>query len=284
MSRTSLLLLPTLLALAAPAQAAENPRAARSVHLAYEAPAAIRFYTEMTIEESVPGSYFMAAGFDRGYFGLQELGGGRKIALFSVWDPTRGDNPNAVAEDQRVQVLSHGSNVTVRRFGGEGTGGQSLRSFDWERGRPYRFLVTAWTDAQTTTYRGQLYDPVTSNWLEMATFRTLTGGRPLHGLHAFVEDFRRDGRSVQERRSARYGNGWAERVDGGWTPITKAAFSADGNVHTNIDANAAGDRFQLATGGATTMSRALWSRMQATAAAAPPADLAPREAVPQPAP
>ncbi len=284
MSRTSLLLLPTLLALAAPVRAAENPRAARSVHLAYEAPAAIRFYNEMTIEESVPGSYFMAAGFDRGYFGLQELGGGRKIALFSVWDPTRGDNPNAVAEDQRVQVLSHGSNVTVRRFGGEGTGGQSLRTFDWERGRPYRFLVTAWTDAQTTTYRGQLYDPVTSNWLEMATFRTLTGGRPLHGLHTFVEDFRRDGRSVQQRRSARYHNGWAARADGTWSAITTAAFSADGNVHTNIDARGTGADFQLATGGTTTMSRALWSHMRVTAETAPPADLPPREATPLPAP
>lgn len=284
MSRLHRLLLPALLAASLPARSAENPRAARSVHLAYEAPAAVRFYNEMIIEESVPGSYFMAAGFDRGYFGLQELGGGRKIALFSVWDPTRGDDPHAVAEDQRVQVLSHGSNVTVRRFGGEGTGGQSLRPFNWQTGQPYRFVVTAWTDAKTTTYRGQLYDPATSNWLEMATFRTLTGGRPLHGLHAFVEDFRRDGLSVQQRRSALYRNGWAARADGTWRAITTAAFSADGNVHTNIDARGTGADFQLATGGATTMSRALWSRMQVTAGAAPPADLPPREAHPQPAP
>lgn len=280
---------PSLLALAlltraGSLSAAENPRAARSVHLAYQAPPAVRFYNEMTIEESVPGSYFMAAGFDRGYFGLQELSRGQKIALFSVWDPTRGDDPHAVAEDQRVQVLSHGSNVTVRRFGGEGTGGQSLRPFDWQPGQPYRFLVTAWTDAKTTTYRGQLFDPVTSNWLEMATFRTLTGGRPLHGLHAFVEDFRRDGRSVEQRRSARYRNGWVAQPDGTWSAITTAAFSADGNVHTNIDARGTGPEFQLATGGTTTMSRALWSHLRVTAGATPPADLPPREANPAPAP
>ena len=47
----------------------QPPRAARSVHLGYPASEAAVFYNEMTIEKSVPGSYFMACGFRHGYFG-----------------------------------------------------------------------------------------------------------------------------------------------------------------------------------------------------------------------
>ena len=52
------------------------------------APEADAFYNELTVERSVPGSYFMACGFRHGYFGIQELPRGRKVVLFSVWDPT----------------------------------------------------------------------------------------------------------------------------------------------------------------------------------------------------
>ena len=48
----------------------------------------------------------------------------RKWVLFSIWDKTStDDNPNA-SPDDLVKVLAHGEGVTVRRFGGEGTGGQ----------------------------------------------------------------------------------------------------------------------------------------------------------------
>ena len=274
------LLLPALLLAAIACPGGENPRAARSVHLAYRTHEAVRFYNEMVIEQSVPGSYFMACGFDRGYFGLQDLGGGRQIALFSVWDDAHGDDPGAVDDANRVKVLSQGSNVTVRRFGGEGTGAQCLRGFTWETGRTYRFVVTAWPGAKATTYRGQLFDPATSNWLEMATYRAPTDGAAMQGLHSFVEDFRRDGRSVGECRSARFGPAWTQLRDGTWRPITRAAFSADGNVHTNIDARAEGHGFRLATGGATVMSRAVWSTMTTAPADAPPADLPPATAPP----
>src|SRR5215213_9438692 len=102
-----------------------SPRAARSVHLHYPIAApADSFYNEMTVERTVPGSYFMACGFRHGYFGIQELGGGRKVVLFSVWDPTKGDEAKAVPLEQRVEVLHQGDGVEVKRFGGEGTGAQ----------------------------------------------------------------------------------------------------------------------------------------------------------------
>jgi hypothetical protein len=122
---------------------AEAIRAARSVHLSYAAPKAEWYYNEVTVEKSVPGSYFMVCGFRHGYFGIQEQANGRKVVLFSVWDPTRGDNPNQVPEKDRVEVLYHADDVLARRFGGEGTGGQSFFEYPWKVGETYRFAVHA---------------------------------------------------------------------------------------------------------------------------------------------
>jgi hypothetical protein len=55
------------------AEAAEPPRAARSVHLSYAAGEGDLFYNEVTAEQSTSGSYFMACGWNTGYFGMQEL-------------------------------------------------------------------------------------------------------------------------------------------------------------------------------------------------------------------
>src|SRR5262249_59696880 len=72
-------------------------RAARSVHLGYSAPEGLLFYNEVVVEKSVNGSYFMACGWNTGYFGIQQLDGSDdKVVLFSVWDPTKGDDPDAV--------------------------------------------------------------------------------------------------------------------------------------------------------------------------------------------
>src|SRR5438105_1510307 len=82
-----LLLVSSLVAITA----AEPPRAARSVHLGFPGPEAELFYNEMIIDKSVDGSYFMAAGWDTGYFGLQQLESAtNKVILFSVWDSTHG--------------------------------------------------------------------------------------------------------------------------------------------------------------------------------------------------
>src|SRR5687768_4305100 len=115
-SRMKLLVPALLVALSAlPSFAAEEkkeaPRAARSVHLKWEAPPGEACYLETTVEKSVPGSYFMAIGWNTGYFGIQEIRPGNKVVIFSVWDPTKGDDPKAVPEDQRVEVLHNDPDV-----------------------------------------------------------------------------------------------------------------------------------------------------------------------------
>src|SRR5258705_5184671 len=80
------------------------PRAARSVHLFYTAPEADWFYNELTVEQSTAGSYFMACGFSHGDFGMQELGDGKKVVLFSVWDPGNRNDPKSVGGKDRVET------------------------------------------------------------------------------------------------------------------------------------------------------------------------------------
>ncbi len=49
-----------------------TPVACRSVHLFYSAPEGLAFYNEVTVGQSAAGTYFMACGFDLGYFGIQQ--------------------------------------------------------------------------------------------------------------------------------------------------------------------------------------------------------------------
>ena len=255
------------------ASSAAEPRAARSVHLGYAAADATAFSVEMTVLASTPGSYFMAAGWHTGYFGLQELADRRKVVIFSVWDPTTGDDPNAVGEKDRVECLSHAPDMRIKRFGGEGTGGQCMGDFDWQLGVPVRFGVTAAVAGDTTAYAGYVQVPGAEGWKHLVTFRTRTGGQPLRGLYSFVEDFRRDGRSPHEVRRARFGAGWAQAVEGTWAPLRRARFTASGaewEAKDTIDAGLDAGQFFLATGGDTRPSRPLRSILECPAADEPP--------------
>ena len=243
---------------------ADAPRAARSVHLNFPAPGGEVFYNEVVVEQSVPGSYFMACGWDTGYFGIQQLArSDDKVVIFSVWDPTRGDDPSAVKGEDRVEVLDQGEGVRIRRFGGEGTGGQCMAPFAWKIGETNHFAIQATVQSNKTAYTARIWSPVRKDWWKLATFRTRTGGRPLSGYYSFIEDFRRDGKSAQETRRASFGNGWLRGTNGQWSALSNARFTASSATwesKDNIDAGAKGGWFYLATGGnisASTKLRAL---------------------------
>lgn len=232
----------------------EPARAARSVHLQWTAPESVAFYLETTVEQTTPGSYFMVCGWSGGYFGMQELRDGKTVAIFSVWDPTKGDDPKAVKMEERVELLHEGDGVRIKRFGGEGTGGQCMLDFPWAVGETHRFLVRAEAQGEKTAYSGWLFDPRAKAWRHLVTFRTRSSGKLLRGLYSFVEDFRRDGRSADEARRARFFNGWVRSANGDWQPVTKARFTAsraEWEARDTINAGRAGDGFFLATGGET---------------------------------
>lgn len=242
---------------------AEEFRAARSVHLGYNNLVGDLFYNELIVEKSTDGSYFMACGWDTGYFGIQELRGGKKVCIFSVWDPTIGDDPNAVKSEDRVEVLFSGPETRIKRFGGEGTGGQCMKDFNWNIGETNRFIIHAKTetnDVRKTAYTAYIEE--NGAWQKLATFRVRTKNEDMRGLYSFVEDFRRDKKSVFDERRARFGNGWLREKSGELKPITRARFTASNATwesKENIDGGLSGNWFYLVTGGDIKSSRELRS-------------------------
>jgi len=233
--------------------------ACRSVHLAFPSEKSAAFYNEVTPLHSATGTYFCVCGWDKGYFGMQEVGDGKKLLIFSVWDSGNND-PNAVKEEQRTKLLFKDDKTRIGRFGGEGSGGQSFFDYTWKTGETYRFLVTAKVSGERTEYGGYFYVPEEKAWRHLVTFSTITGGQLMGGFYSFIEDFKRDKVSATIARNARFGNGWAKSADGSWRALRSAKFTADGNPSLAIDAGLASDRFFLATGGATTNRCApLWS-------------------------
>lgn len=225
--------------------------ACRSVHLAYEGKDMTAFYNEVEIKESAPGTYFMVCGWDAGYFGMQELGNGKKLVLFSVWDNFKGDDPNAVDPAKRVQLIHKDPEVRVGRFGGEGTGGQSFFDYEWKTHERYQFLVSCKPNGERTEYSGFFYVPETRVWKHLITFSTITGGKRMRGFYSFVEDFKRDRKSTTMTRRALFGNVRLISDASDETAITKARFTADANPATNIDAGTQNGMFYLSTGGGT---------------------------------
>lgn len=224
--------------------------ACRSVHLAYTAGEGSAFYNEAIVDKSAPGTYFCTIGWNKGYFGIQELGNGKKLAIFSVWDSNQ-NNPKAVDEEKRVKLLHKDEKVRIGRFGGEGTGGQSFYDFEWKSGETYRFLVAAKPNGERTEYSGYLHDPAEKKWRHLVTFSTITGGKNLGGYYSFIEDFKRDKASTKNTRTARFGNSWLLTPRGEWQPVAKARFTADRNPALNINAGTKDRLFFLATGDET---------------------------------
>ena len=252
--------------------------ACRSVHLSYDAPKPADklagpaggsvFYNEIIVEKSAEGTYFCVCGFNAGYFGIQELTKGKKVVIFSVWDPGSQNDPSSVKEDQRVQLIHKDEQVRTGRFGGEGTGGQSFLDYDWKLGQTYRFAVHAKLDGKRTQFAGYFFVPEKNEWKHLVTFSTLHKGRLLAGYYSFVEDFRRNRVSATHARSAQFGNGWV-RVDDQWLPVKRAQFTGDSNPAMNVNAGtiaSQGDaprRFFLTTGGETkNTDTPLWKHIE----------------------
>jgi hypothetical protein len=223
--------------------------ACRSVHLQYPASEGDAFLSEVKVEKSAEGTYFCVCGFSKGYYGIQELGNGKKLLIFSVWDPTGQQDPKKVKEEDRVKMTHKDPAVRVGRFGNEGTGGQSFYDYDWKVGETYRFMVKAKPDGPARTeYAAWFYHPERKEWMHLVSFSTLTKDR-LRGYYSFIEDFRRNKVSATKTRIAEFGGGWVHGLDGQWHELAKARFTGDKNPVVNIDSGVVGERFFLKTGG-----------------------------------
>ncbi len=136
--------------------------------------------------------------------------------------------------------------------------------------------MKATTAEGKTAYAAYFYLPEKSEWKHLVTFRTRSDGDLLKGLYSFVEDFRRDGKSAQEIRRAKFGNGWVQDAGGAWHALTKARFTASGatwEAKDSIDAGLVDDRFYLQTGGDTKTTTPLKTTLEQIATTKQPEDL-----------
>jgi hypothetical protein len=202
-----------------------------SVHLNYTMPAQTDvewFYNEVTVpeKEDIIGSYFMANGFQDGYFGMQVNSEQERRILFSVWSPFTTDDPKSIPEDKKIILLKKGNDVYTGEFGNEGSGGQSFLKYNWKAGNTYRFLLQGKPSGDsTTTYTAYFFAPEVNEWKLIASFKRPVTQRHLQRIHSFLENFI-PGQGNQTRKVL-FGNQWVRSVSGAWLPIQQAQFSAD---------------------------------------------------------
>lgn len=217
-----------------------------SVHLGYSVPAETEyFYSEVTVpagQDSI-GSYYMANGFQGGYFGIQVKSPSERWVLFSVWDADNG---------AKTTLVGKGAGVADNGFGGEGTGGQSYLAYNWVAGNTYRFVTRARPDgAGGTDFSAWFFAPELGSWRYIATWKRPATTTYHAGVYAFLENF------IDTRghlgRKAEYGNQWARNTAGTWTEITSARFTGDATAANGQRMDYAGGlgngRFYLRNGG-----------------------------------
>lgn len=196
-----------------------------SVHLGFAVPASTEyFYSEITVPvgQDPVGTYYMANGFDVGYFGFQVNSAKERWVLFSVWD-----SPTA-----STTLVRKGNKVITNGFGGEGTGGQSHLVFPWVAGETYRFLTRAQPDGSgNTLYTSWFGVPAGKKgasgveWKLLATWKYVGRAAYLASVYSFLEGFNPETGYLGRR--AAYGNQWAIGTNGAWTEMTQARFTVD---------------------------------------------------------
>lgn len=221
---------------------------------------ATAMYNEAVVLETAPGTYFSLLNFNdsgAGYIGIQELEDGRHVAIFSVWDSYGAKDDLFTATPQEpVRLVRRGEGVRTKRFGGEGTGGQSMCDWPWKVGEPVRVLLVQHPD--TPGYRkvsGYIYDNAAQQWKFLSCWRRSAGRGVLGNAAFFVEDFLRNGDSVTHARTAAFGPCWLWE-GGRWLPADKGKFFAWINVTAerepatdNFSMKEQGNTLLMSTGG-----------------------------------
>lgn len=198
------------------------------------------FYNEVTVPtaaQNPTGTFYMAIGFNGGYFGIQNNSATRRTVLFSVWSPYSSDNPNQIPVEDRVTLNRKGPNTVSNDFGGEGSGGQSHIQFNWQEGTTYKFLVKGAPDGNgSTDFTAWFYAPEVGTWSLVASWKRPKTNGYLQGFHSFLEGF--DPATGHLTRKVEFKNQWV--YNGQWNAMTTGTFSVDNNFVQNIRSDVKG--------------------------------------------
>lgn len=215
-----------------------------SVHLNYSIDAIENiewFYNEVTVpeENDIIGSYFMANGFEEGYFGMQVNSDQERRILFSIWSPFKTDDPITIPQEQKILLLKKGMDVFTGEFGNEGSGGQSYLKYNWKAGNTYKFLLQGKpTNDNCTIYTAYFFAPEENQWRIIASFSRPETTTYLKCLHSFLENFMPE--TGNKERMAFYNNQWVFNTKNGWTEINQIILTGD---------NTAQEKYRLDYGG-----------------------------------
>lgn len=249
---------------------------AASVHIGYSLPQgeeATWFYTEVKAVTDPIHTFYMACGFNRGYFGIQVNSPTERRIIFSVWDAgTEEVDRNKVPEEDKVLLLAKGEGVYASGFGNEGTGGHSHLKVNWKTSQRQRFILKAAPVANRTRYSAWWFSPDEKSWKFIASFfAPKTQGQGLRGLHSFSENFWGDtGHLV---RAAEFGPVWVVGKSGQWQNLATGRFTHDstgGKDRFDYDLSRRGTRLLLQHGGFVGRSPKLGTLVDADPAKTPP--------------
>ena len=177
----------------------------------------------MPKEWATINTYLMTLGITGGYMGIQMCGqtvrneNGQETdtipssyqhrVLFSIWDNGDTDITPDLATYLRAGALASGDDVTINRFGNEGTGCQSMvYNGKWEPGQWVQFLTCARPEERTivlkdengnediirypcsllSTWYKNLDDP---EWHYMATIRHSGESHYYNTWYSFIENW-----------------------------------------------------------------------------------------------
>ncbi|GHU88394.1 hypothetical protein FACS1894155_03190 [Bacteroidia bacterium] len=202
-----------------------------SVHMTYTIPAgetAEWFYNEVTVPEGLDpiGSYFMANGFNEGYFGIQVNSATERRVLFSVWSPSQTDDPSQIPEEDRVILIKKGEGVTVNDFGNEGSGGQSYLTYNWKSGNTYKFINRIRPiENGYSEYTAYFYAPESDKWRLIAQWKRPKIQTYYQRPYSFLENFNNNTGHIT--RKAYYRNQWVYTTAGKWVQLVDGRFTVD---------------------------------------------------------
>ncbi|MGC3978592.1 MAG: DUF3472 domain-containing protein [Paludibacteraceae bacterium] len=199
-------------------------------------------------------TYYMSLGVISGYMGIQVNSTTERRILFSQWDNGSTDSDPYLADYLRTGAVDYGEGVTVKRFGGEGTGTQSyLTGVNWKTGTPVKFLTNARLESFNDTLTSSLgvdsivtrkntlvsawfcSDPATG-WKYISTLRVANVYKYIDSWYSFLENFGPS--NGQMKRTAYYYNGFAYEHSSSprWIHFNKVDFShTDGATGQRVD-------------------------------------------------
>ena len=213
-------------------------------------------------------TYLMTLGITGGYMGIQMCGqtvaneNGIKTdtipssyqhrVLFSIWDNGDTDLTPDLANYLRAGALAYGDDVTINRFGNEGTGCQSMiYNGKWEPGQWVQFLTCARPEERSITLKDQsgndsiirypcsllstwyknLDDP---EWHYISTIRHSGESHYYNSWYSFIENWADTGGELFRR--AYYRNNYQRSVGSGkWYYVNKVDLFGKTDYQSFID-------------------------------------------------